>query len=276
MTPVDTLSTLVIMGLDDESKTTTDHIAKNLSFDKDISVSNFEITIRILGGLISAHQSTGDKRLLVNADDLGTRLLPAFKSKTGMPYRFVNLRRPAPSTAWSRIPAEIGTLLLEWGTLSEAHRRSRIYFDTAQRALVALYNHRDHNDRPRRAGDQRRDGAVDEQEQPRRRRDRFVLRVPVEVRKALRRSRVRRDVSREHRRRESLRCRRDAERPVVRTRRHDHRQAQRHQFRLAARIPPRRTGDGRRPRPRAAPAGLRFHACGRFTASSPNRSTTSR
>ena len=141
MTAVDTVSTLAIMGLDDEVKTTTDYIAKNLSFDKDIEVSNFEITIRILGGLLSAHQTTGDARLLAQADDLAIRLLPAFKSKTGMPYRFVNLRTGKISGPVSN-PAEIGTLILEWGTLAKLTKKP-VYFDTAKRALVALYNHRD-------------------------------------------------------------------------------------------------------------------------------------
>lgn len=141
MTAVDSVSTLVVMGLDDEVRKTIDYIAQNLHFDKDINVSNFEITIRILGGLVSAHQSTGDARLLAKADDLATRLLPAFKSKTGMPYRFVNLKTGAVDGVVSN-PAEIGTLILEWGTLSRLTKKP-VYFDTAKRALVALYKHRD-------------------------------------------------------------------------------------------------------------------------------------
>ena len=141
MTAVDTLSTLVVMGLDDEVKKTVDYVAANLSFDKDISVSNFEITIRILGALVSTYQSTGDQRLLALADDLATRLLPAFKSKTGMPYRFVNLKTGAVDGVVSN-PAEIGTLFLEWGTLGRLTKKA-IYFDTARNALVALYKHRD-------------------------------------------------------------------------------------------------------------------------------------
>jgi mannosidase alpha-like ER degradation enhancer 2 len=141
MTAVDTMSTLAIMRLDDELKKTVDYVGKNLSFDKDISVSNFEITIRILGGLLSTHQTTGDPRLLALADDLGTRLMPAFKSKTGMPYRFVNLRTGAVDGVVSN-PAEIGTLILEWGTLSKLTKKP-VYLDAAKKALVALYQHRD-------------------------------------------------------------------------------------------------------------------------------------
>ena len=85
MTPVDALDTMIMMGLKDEAKVTREYIAGNLSFDKDIYVQNFEVTIRLLGGLLSSYQLTGDKRLLALAEDLGTRLLPAFESPTGMP-----------------------------------------------------------------------------------------------------------------------------------------------------------------------------------------------
>src|SRR3712207_2426355 len=92
MTQVDALDTLIMMGFKSEADRTREFIAKNLTFDRDIYVQNFEITIRHLGGLLSSYQMTGDRRLLRLAEDLGTRLLPAFDSKTGIPYRFVNLR----------------------------------------------------------------------------------------------------------------------------------------------------------------------------------------
>jgi len=140
MTPVDALDTMMIMGLDDEAAKTRDYIAKNLSFDQDIYVKNFEITIRMLGGLLSSYQMSGDKRLLALADDLGTRLLPAFNSPTGMPYVFVNLRTGAVRGEETN-PAEIGTLLLEFGTLSTLTGKP-VYFDKAKNALVALYQRR--------------------------------------------------------------------------------------------------------------------------------------
>src|SRR5438874_10731149 len=64
MTAVDSLDSLYLLGFKKEADETRQYIAKNLSFDKDISVQNFEITIRILGGLLSSYQMTGDKRLL--------------------------------------------------------------------------------------------------------------------------------------------------------------------------------------------------------------------
>ena len=63
MTAVDALDTLLIMGLTEEAEKTKSWLLERLSFDKDISIKNFEITIRVLGGLLSAHQMTGDARL---------------------------------------------------------------------------------------------------------------------------------------------------------------------------------------------------------------------
>jgi mannosidase alpha-like ER degradation enhancer 2 len=140
MTPLDSLDTMILMGLTEEADKTREYIVQNLSFDKDIYVKNFEITIRMLGGLLSNYQLTGDKRLLALAQDLGDRLLPVFNSKTGMPYVFVNLKTGAVRGAVSN-PAEIGTLLIEFGALSKLTGKP-IYFEKAKHALVELYNRR--------------------------------------------------------------------------------------------------------------------------------------
>jgi mannosidase alpha-like ER degradation enhancer 2 len=140
MTPVDSLDTLLLMGLDDEAKKARTLIDEKLSFDKDIQVKNFEVTIRLLGGLLSGYQMTGDPRLLQLAEDLGRRLLPAFNSPTGMPYMYVNLRTGKTSGARSN-PAEIGTLLLEFGTLSKL-TKNPVYYDKAKNALLQLAKRR--------------------------------------------------------------------------------------------------------------------------------------
>ncbi|MEY2508067.1 MAG: degradation enhancer, mannosidase alpha-like 2 [Verrucomicrobiota bacterium] len=140
MTPVDALDTLILMKLDVEADKARELIAHDLSFDRDIYVKNFEITIRLLGGLLSSYQLTGDKRLLALAEDLGNRLLPAFNSPTGLPYVYVNLRTGQVRDANSN-PAETGTLLLEFGTLSKLTGKP-IFYDTAKRALVETYKRR--------------------------------------------------------------------------------------------------------------------------------------
>ena len=140
-TPVDALDTLILLGFDKEAAEARELIATKLSFDKDIDVSHFETVIRVLGGLLSSYQLTGDERLLKLADDLGTRMLPAFDSPTGIPWPTINLRTGNASGSESN-PAEAGTLLLEYGTLARLTGK-QAYYDKAKRALVAIYERRD-------------------------------------------------------------------------------------------------------------------------------------
>lgn len=140
MTPVDALDTLILMDLTNEAAKAQALIVNDLSFDRDVYVKNFEITIRLLGGLLSTYQLTGDERLLHLAKDLGKRLLPAFNSATGLPYVYVNLRTGQVRDPISN-PAETGTLLLEFGTLSKLTHDTTFY-DKAKRALVETYKRR--------------------------------------------------------------------------------------------------------------------------------------
>jgi mannosidase alpha-like ER degradation enhancer 2 len=140
MTPVDAFDTMLLMGLSDQAARAKRLILDSLSFDRDFPVQVFEITIRELGGLLSAYQMDGDPRFLALARDLGNRLLPAFASPTGMPFRFVNLRTGATSGPVSN-PAEVGTLMLEFGTLARLTGEPRFY-DAAKRAVVALFDRR--------------------------------------------------------------------------------------------------------------------------------------
>jgi ER degradation enhancer, mannosidase alpha-like 2 len=140
MTPVDALDTLILMGEQHEADKARQLIDSQLSFDKDIYVKNFEITIRLLGGLLSAYELSGDPHLLALAQDLGNRLLPAFGSPTGLPYVSVNLKTgQVRGTATN--PAETGTLLLEFGTLSKL-TANPVYYEKAKRALVETYRRR--------------------------------------------------------------------------------------------------------------------------------------
>jgi mannosidase alpha-like ER degradation enhancer 2 len=140
MTPVDAFDTMLLMGLDSSAARAKGLILERLSFDRDFDVQIFEVTIRLLGGLLSAYQMDGDTAFLVLARDLGDRLLPAFASPTGMPYRYVHLRTGAVRDGINN-PAEIGTLMLEFGTLSRLTGDPR-YYDAAKRAVLALYARR--------------------------------------------------------------------------------------------------------------------------------------
>ena len=140
MTPVDAFDTMVLMGLKKQADEAKELIFNNLSFDQNISVKTFEITIRMLGGLLSSYQLDGDKIFLSLAEDLGKRLLPAFNSKTGMPYGYINLKS---GETYGEVtnPAEIGTLLIEFGTLSKL-TGNQLYYDKAKKAVVELFNRR--------------------------------------------------------------------------------------------------------------------------------------
>jgi ER degradation enhancer, mannosidase alpha-like 2 len=140
MTPVDALDTLVLMHLDGEAEKARSLIVTDLSFDRDICVKNFEITIRLLGGLLSGYQLTGDKRLLSLAEDLGNRLLPIFNSPTGLPYVYVNLHTGQTRDPVTN-PAETGTLLLEFGMLSKLTGKP-VFYEKAKRALVETFKRR--------------------------------------------------------------------------------------------------------------------------------------
>jgi ER degradation enhancer, mannosidase alpha-like 2 len=140
MTPVDAFDTMLMMGLDSSAARAKDLILARLSFDQDFEVQVFEVTIRLLGGLLAAYQMDGDSAFLALARDLGDRLLPAFGSPTGMPYRYVHLRTGAVRDPINN-PAEIGTLMLEFGTLSRLTGDPR-YYDTAKRGIVELYARR--------------------------------------------------------------------------------------------------------------------------------------
>jgi len=140
MTPVDALDTLILMHLDDEAAKARLLIVSDLSFDRDIYVKNFEMTIRLLGGLLSSYQLTGDQRLLSLAEDLGNRLLPVFNSPTGLPYVYVNLHTGQIRDPMTN-PAETGTLLLEFGTLSKLTGKP-VFYEKAKRALVETFKRR--------------------------------------------------------------------------------------------------------------------------------------
>jgi mannosidase alpha-like ER degradation enhancer 2 len=66
--------------------------------------------------------------------------LPVFDSPTGLPYVDVNLRTGKTRGVESN-PAETGTLLLEFGTLSRLTGKP-VYYDKAKRALVETYKRR--------------------------------------------------------------------------------------------------------------------------------------
>jgi hypothetical protein len=140
MTPVDAFDSFVMMGLTKEANEAKQVILSSLSFNTDNNVQVFEVTIRLLGGLITAYELDGNKKFLELATDLADRMMPAFNTVTGMPYRYVHLQTGTVKDSINN-PAEIGTLLMEFGQLSK-HTGDKKYFDAAKKAIMYVYNKR--------------------------------------------------------------------------------------------------------------------------------------
>ncbi|XP_050372183.1 mannosyl-oligosaccharide 1,2-alpha-mannosidase MNS2-like isoform X3 [Argentina anserina] len=90
-TLVDSLDTLYIMGLDKQFQRAREWVASSLDFNKNYGASVFETTIRVIGGLLSAYDLSGDKLFLDKARDIADRLLPAWNTPSGIPYNTINL-----------------------------------------------------------------------------------------------------------------------------------------------------------------------------------------
>jgi mannosidase alpha-like ER degradation enhancer 2 len=140
MTPVDAFDTFYLLKMQTEANEAKKMIVEGLNFNKNMDVQLFEVSIRFLGGLISSYELDGDPRFIDLAKDLGKRLLPAFNSPTGMPYRFVNLKTGKTRDPLSN-PAEIGTYLLEFGKLTQ-YTGDSIYYKTAKKATFEVFKRR--------------------------------------------------------------------------------------------------------------------------------------
>lgn len=105
---VDSLDTLMIMNLTSKVHRARQWISTSLQYDQDRDVNTFETTIRMLGGLLSAHYlstqfptlaplndddvgAAGEDLYIEKAADLAERLLGAFDSPSGIPWSNVNL-----------------------------------------------------------------------------------------------------------------------------------------------------------------------------------------
>jgi mannosidase alpha-like ER degradation enhancer 2 len=140
MTPVDAYDTFIMLGMKKEAAEVKQLIFDSLDFNRNDEVQVFEITIRLLGGLLTAYELDGDKRFLALAEDLGKRMMPAFNTPTGMPFRYVNLQTGKLRDSINN-PAEIGTLMLEFGMLSK-HTGNNAYYKAAKRAILYVFDHR--------------------------------------------------------------------------------------------------------------------------------------
>ncbi|KAI0079675.1 alpha mannosidase-like protein [Panus rudis PR-1116 ss-1] len=153
VTLIDSLDTLVVLndtkGFEKAVRDAIDWV----SFDVNTKPQVFETTIRVLGGLLSAHQFANHTnqpfhipwyqgQLLAMAHDLGERLLPAFKTPTSLPIARVNLRHGLlRGESLDTCTAGAGSLILEFGTLSRLTGDDR-FEKAAHKAFFAIWNRR--------------------------------------------------------------------------------------------------------------------------------------
>ncbi|KAF9978931.1 ER degradation-enhancing alpha-mannosidase-like protein 1 [Actinomortierella ambigua] len=136
LTLVDALDTLATIREPALFRDAIDRVLDVVRFDVDSRVQVFEVNIRVLGALLSAHLYATDPRLnnnttiltggeykgelLTLATDLGHRLMHAFEdTATGIPWPRVNLKKGVMSHERTETcAAGAGSLLLEFGVLS--------------------------------------------------------------------------------------------------------------------------------------------------------------
>ncbi|KAL9664755.1 hypothetical protein QQ045_020162 [Rhodiola kirilowii] len=140
-TLVDSLDTLFIMGLKEQFQKAREWVAKSLDFNKDHEASVFETTIRVVGGLLSAYDLSGDHMFLDKAIDIADRLLPAWDTPSGIPYNIINLAHGnAHNPGWTggdSILADSGTEQLEFFALSQ-RTGDKKYQEKAERVIFNI------------------------------------------------------------------------------------------------------------------------------------------
>ncbi|KAJ8901800.1 hypothetical protein NDN08_004005 [Rhodosorus marinus] len=124
LTIIDSIDSLWLMNLTDEYKAARHWAETSLDLAQNHYVNVFECTIRCLGGFLSAYALSGDILWLKKAEDLGGRLLPAFrKHASGLPTQDVNLKT-GDAKGSEVSTSEATTLLLEFRTLAYYTGRS--------------------------------------------------------------------------------------------------------------------------------------------------------
>ncbi|BCR83773.1 glycoside hydrolase family 47 protein [Aspergillus chevalieri] len=157
---VDALDTMMIMNLTSRVQHARDWIQNSLHYDQDSQVNTFETTIRILGGLLSAHYistkypnlapisdddtgSPGEDLYIEKAADLADRLLGAFDSQSGVPFAGVNLNTSegvvSQLNGGASSTAEATALQLEFKYLAKLTGESE-YWQVAEKVMQVVDN----------------------------------------------------------------------------------------------------------------------------------------
>ncbi|KAK7207341.1 glycoside hydrolase, partial [Myxozyma melibiosi] len=153
LTLIDSMDTLVMMDDQEGFEAAVKKVERFVQFDLPSRVQIFETTIRVIGGLLSAHiyatsPDLGHQikdyngSLLTLAVDLADRLMPAFDTPTGIPLPRANLRRGIDQeNITETCTAGAGSLVLEFATLSRLTGDDK-YEAVARRAFFAIWERR--------------------------------------------------------------------------------------------------------------------------------------
>ncbi|KAF2169047.1 glycoside hydrolase family 47 protein [Zasmidium cellare ATCC 36951] len=152
---VDALDTMMLMNMTTELTHARQWVHSNLTYDQDHDVNTFETTIRMLGGLLSAHylsvgfpgkfapvqDDISDDIYVEKAADLADRLLSAYETQSGVPLASVNLHTykgiPSHADAGASSTAEATSLQLEMKYLAKLTGESH-YWEKAERVMRAV------------------------------------------------------------------------------------------------------------------------------------------
>lgn len=155
---VDALDTLMIMNLTSRLSHAREWISTSLDYEQDQEVNTFETTIRMLGGLLSAHYlsttfpdmapiadddhgAAGEDLYLEKAADLADRLLGAYDSESGVPYASVNLKTlkgvPSHADGGASSTAEAASVQLEMKYLAKLTGEKN-YWDRAEKVIQVI------------------------------------------------------------------------------------------------------------------------------------------
>ncbi|KAF8644216.1 hypothetical protein AX16_008620 [Volvariella volvacea WC 439] len=144
VTMLDSIDTMWLMGLKDEYNHALEVVANQTFLSRPTEYAPFfETIIRYLGGLLSAYALTKEPIFLIKADELGTRLLPAFDAyESGLPAFSVDTRTGRTQGGWSGgvvLWAEAMSCQVEYKYLAKLTGR-REYYEKVERVMELMYD----------------------------------------------------------------------------------------------------------------------------------------
>ncbi|KAJ9161957.1 alpha-1,2-Mannosidase [Coniochaeta hoffmannii] len=155
---IDSLDTMMLMNLTSRLTHAREWISTSLTWEQDQDVNTFETTIRMLGGLLSAHYlsteypdmapipdddpgTPGDDLYIEKAKDLADRLVAAFDTESGVPFASVNIGQfkgiPSHADGGASSTAETTTLQLEFKYLAKL-TGEKMYWDRVEKVMQVV------------------------------------------------------------------------------------------------------------------------------------------